>query len=236
MELRVGLLGGFRLQTGDEQVAVSGGSERLLAFIALRCHAVPRGLLAGSLWPDAEEHRAYSCLRSALTRLDGVGRRLIDVSATEIRLNPGTEVDVHDARSLAQRILDPALPVEDGDLSARTVSALSDDLLPGWYDDWAVGEADEWRQLRLHALEALAAEFIAAGRPASAVCAAGIAVRADPLRESAHAALIAAHLAEGNQIEALRDFDQYAGLLYEETTLRPTDALTDLIAGLREPH
>jgi DNA-binding SARP family transcriptional activator len=36
--------------------------------------------------------------------------------------------------------------------------------------------------------------------------------RADPLRESAHGALIAVHLAEGNQSDALREFERYRAL------------------------
>jgi hypothetical protein len=44
------------------------------------------------------------------------------------------------------------------------VAALSADLLPDWYDDWMLVEAEDWRQLRLHALEALAGHLTAAGR------------------------------------------------------------------------
>jgi DNA-binding SARP family transcriptional activator len=63
--MRVDVLGGFRLLAGHEQVPVSGGSERLLSFIALcGCgQAVPRTLMAGTLWPDRPERRAYASLR-----------------------------------------------------------------------------------------------------------------------------------------------------------------------------
>ncbi|MFI6802325.1 AfsR/SARP family transcriptional regulator [Streptosporangium canum] len=231
--LQVTLLGGFRLLAGDDQVAVSGGSERLLAFVALCGQAVPRNLLAGTLWPEAPERRACASLRSALVRLNGAGRQMLSVGATEIRLCPEAHVDFHDARSLAQRILDPTTPTENRDLSAQAVALLSDSLLPGWYDDWAVHEAEEWQQRRLHALEALTDAFVAAGRYADAVAAAGVAVRAEPLRESARAALIRAHLAEDNQAEALRCFDHYSRHLQAELGLRPTPRLCELVAGLR---
>ncbi|ACZ85073.1 AfsR/SARP family transcriptional regulator [Streptosporangium roseum] len=231
--LRVTLLGGFRLLAGDDRVAVSGGSERLLAFVALCGQAVSRNLLAGTLWPEAPERRACASLRSALVRLNGAGRRLLSVGTTEIRLCPEAHVDFHDARSLAYRILDPTTPTGNRDLSAEAVGLLSNGLLPGWYDDWAVLEAEEWHQRRLHALEALTDDFVAAGRCADAVAAAGVAVRAEPLRESARAALIRAHLAEDNQAEALRCFERYRRHLQAELGLRPTPRLCELVAGLR---
>jgi DNA-binding SARP family transcriptional activator len=158
---------------------------------------------------------------------------VLDIGATEVRLSPAAGVDIDEARALARRILDPDTPTPCEDLSAGTVETLSVDLLPGWYDDWVVHEAEEWRQLRLHALEALADDFVRAERFADAVVAAGVAVRAEPLRESAHAALIRAHLAEGNQAEALRDFECYERLLKSELGLRPTPLVSDLVAGLR---
>ncbi|MDP9848990.1 AfsR/SARP family transcriptional regulator [Streptosporangium lutulentum] len=230
--LHVTLLGGFRLFAGSDQMTLSGGSERLLAFTALCGQAVPRNLIAGTLWPDTSEQRAYSSLRSALARLDGVGRKILDVGATEIRLSPEVRVDLHGARALARRVLDPAVMTEEEDLSAKAVEALSGGLLPGWYDGWVLAEAEEWQQLRLHALEALTADFIMAGRFADAVSAAGVAVRAEPLRESACAALIRAHLAEGNQAEALRHFKRYERHLHEELALRPTPQLRELLAEL----
>ncbi|MFI6601335.1 BTAD domain-containing putative transcriptional regulator [Nonomuraea sp. NPDC050536] len=233
MELRLVLLGGFRLLAGDDQIAVCSGTERLLAFLGLTCQAVSRHLMAATLWPDAPERRAHASLRSALARLDGTGRRILHIGTSEIHLAPGTEVDFSSARTLAQRILDPAAHVAADDLGARAVDLLSRDLLPGWYDDWVLAPAAEWRQLRLHALEALSRLFLESGRHADAVAAACVAVHADPLRESACAALIRAHLAEGNQAEALRRFELYEQGLRQELGLRPTSRIRQLIADLR---
>jgi DNA-binding SARP family transcriptional activator len=121
---------------------------------------------------------------------------------------------------------------EQSDLGATAFETLSRDLLPGWYDDWVLIEAEDWRQLRLHALEALAARLTAAGRWGEAAHAASAAVRAEPLRESAHAALIQVHLAEGNQSEAVREFTRYRALLHAELGLEPTPRLRRLLHGL----
>ena len=89
-------------------------------------------------------------------------------------------------------------------------------------------EIEEWRQLRLHALEGLARSLTSERRFAEAAAAALAAVRAEPLRESGHAALISVHQAEGNQSEALREFERYRELLFLELGLEPTLALRDL--------
>ena len=145
----------------------------------------------------------------------------VATSQLELSLAEGVTVDIHHAKALARRLLDPAVPPGPGDLAASAVMALSAGLLPDWYDDWVLVEAEDWRQLRLHALEALAGHLTAAGRwgEAGAACAA---VRGEPLRETSHAALIRVFLAEGNVSEAVREFASYRTLLRNELGLEPT--------------
>ena len=230
----IGVLGGFGLWVGGEPAAVPVGSERVLAFVALCARAgVPRPLIAGTLWPASSEHSAHANLRSALARLHHAGRQALEIGPAEVRLAADTTVDLHDARRTAHRILDPA---EAGRLPDScvldAVDALSADLLPGWYDDWALLEAEDWRQLRMHALETLAERLITARRYAEAVTAAHAAVHADPLRESGQVCLIRAHLAEGNPSEALHAFARYGRRLHDELGLEPTERLHRLVAGL----
>ena len=208
-----------------------GGSERLLAFVALHRQAVGRLRVAGTLWSEVSESRAYATLRSALARLDRASRKTLQVTPSSLEVAQGVAVDLRDARALAHRLLEPIPPVE-ADLSAAAIASLSLDLLPLWYDDWVLLEAEDWRQLRLHALEALVGGLTAARRFGDATAAAGAAVRADPLRESAQAALIRVHLAEGNQSEALRAFDRFSRLLHTDLGLVPTPKLRELVAEL----
>jgi DNA-binding SARP family transcriptional activator len=142
-------------------------------------------------------------------------------------------VDAHEARALALRVLDPTIRCAEADLSAKAVAALTLDLLPGWYDDWAILESEDWRQLRLHALEAVAMKLAAVARYGEAVTAAFASVHADPLRESAHAALIRIHLAEGNRAEALRQFERFRSVLQAELGLEPTAQLRALVDDTR---
>jgi DNA-binding SARP family transcriptional activator len=158
---------------------------------------------------------------------------MLQVSKLELGLAKDVTVDVCYARGLARRLLDPAVTPKQSDLSSAAVMILSHDLLPGWYDDWVLVEAEDWRQLRLHALETLACRLTAVGCWGQAADAARAAVRAEPLRESARVVLIQVHLAEGNQSEAVRQFTLYRALLHAELGLEPTPRLHRLIQDLQ---
>ncbi|MFD4258816.1 BTAD domain-containing putative transcriptional regulator [Streptomyces sp. NPDC058534] len=232
--VHISLLGGFDLTVNDAPVAAPVGSKRLLAFVALNFRtSAPRSLIAGNFWPEVPEHCAYTNLRAALSRLGSTGRKALDVSPTEVRLARNVTVDLYRARSLAQRLLTPHVPAEALHVTASTVDELSADLLPGWYDEWALQEGENWRQLRLHALEALTNAFIDTKEFAGAVSAAQVAVQADPLRESSQASLIRAYLAEGNASKAVHHFERYAQRLGDELGLCPTKRLHQLVAGVR---
>src|SRR3989440_8069788 len=224
----VSLLGGFRLLHAGHVVRMAPGAERLLAFVALHSQPVARLVVAGTLWSEVSERRAYATLRSSLSRLDPVARRALRVDPVAVRLADEVAVDLQHARALAHRLLAPAATSSE-DLSLAAIEVLSRDLLPGWYEDWVLLESEDWRQLRLHALEALADRLTAAGRFGEAAIAARAAIRADSLRESARACLIRVHLAEGNQSEALREFERFSQILRAELGLTPIPQLHRLV-------
>jgi DNA-binding SARP family transcriptional activator len=144
-------------------------------------------------------------------------------------------VDIRESRALAHRLLNPSERDQEGVSSDRSIAALSADLLPDWYDDWAIVESESWRQLRLHALDALTDRLIAAGRYADAAGSALASAKAEPLRETAHAGLIRVHLAEGNQAEALAAFERFRELLWAELGLEPSPMLQALVKDLLRP-
>jgi DNA-binding SARP family transcriptional activator len=227
---RVLVLGRFGLvAAGGASVAVANGTQRLLSLLALRDRVVHRASVAGALWPDVSESRAHASLRSALLRIPNAVRSIVSVSDAELSLADGVGVDIRDAQALAHRLLDDnALPME-GDVGRAAIVRLSSDLLPGWRDEWVIPEAEGWRQLRLHALEALTDRLASRARFGDATSAAMAAIKAEPLRESAHAALIRVHLAESNQSEALRQFERYQNLIRAELGIEPTSRLRELV-------
>lgn len=226
----VGLLGGFEFSVGGEVLlGISSSSQRLIAFLAVRDRLTMRDQVAGTLWPESSDERAGGSLRSAVSRLDGPIRQALTVTSADLSLAEGVAVDVHRARALAHRLIDRDAPKSETDIDGNAVSCLSDDLLPGWYDEWAIIAGEDWHQLRLHALEAAAARLTDADRLAEATVAALAAVRAEPLRESARAALIRVHMAEGNQSNAHGEFERYRELLRAELGVAPTSRLRLLL-------
>ncbi len=231
---RVVLLDGFSLHVdaaglGGTAVDLPRGVQRLIAYLGLSRRPA-RTAVAGALWPDVPDALAHSSLRSALWRLHKAAPGLVDVPGDALALACGVRVDVRDMGMWAQRVLDPRTDVDE--VGAFDV-AQPGELLPGWYDDWVLLERERLRQLRMHALEALADTLARAGRHGEAVQAAHAAVRAEPLRETAHRALVRVHLAEGNLVEAIRAYDAFRLLLREEMGVAPTPAMEALVADLR---
>jgi DNA-binding SARP family transcriptional activator len=234
--LMVSVLDTFTFRAGDRALALPSGSRKLLAFLALRDRPATRHLVASTLWPESPPQDAASSLRSALWRLKPTASAAVIVEDLDLGPHPDVRVDIRESRALAHRLLDPTCEILPSDETASAVASLSVDLLPGWYDDWVLIENEEWHQLRLHALEAMAAHLTQKGRWAEAVIAALAAIRAEPLRESAHGALIKVFLAEGNQMEALEGFNRYRTMLMTELGIEPTAQLTSLVSNLGRRH
>jgi DNA-binding SARP family transcriptional activator len=216
------LLGGIRLELGGEVVVLPLSAQRLLAFLAVRDHPMPRTHVAGSLWPDASD--AAGCLRSALWRTKVAGD-VVEASKRDLRLHADVVVDLHAGIRLARSLIGS----DAVDLGGIDVVALSEDLLPDWSDDWVTIERERFRQLRLHALEALCERQTRDARFAHAVNAGISAVAGEPLRESAHCILIKAFLAEGNIAQAIGQYQRYRDLLRTELDLEPSQAIMTLI-------
>ena len=232
--IEIRLFGAFELRVGGTVVGgLSVGSQRLLAFLALHDRAVARIAMAGAMWPEVSDERAGLSLRSALSRLDTPTRDAILSASPGLSLAEAVIVDLRDGQALARRLLDSTEAPLDADLDPAAVAMLSLELLPDWYDDWVVAEAEDWRQLRMSALEAQAVLLTDADRLAEAAGAARAAMKVEPLRESAHASLIRVHLAEGNQSEALRVYDRYSSMLQSVLGLEPTPLITSLVEPIR---
>lgn len=227
---RLALLGGFDLRCRDGLVSLPMTAQRLVAFLALQDRPMLRLYVAGSLWPETTERRAAANLRSALWRLGRPGLGLIDASNGHLALSDEVAVDLRRSVTFARRLLDrtPTAADEKGD--ARW---LAKDVLPDWSEEWVVIEREHFRQLRLHALESLCEHLTALERFPQAVEAGIAAVAAEPLRESAHRALMKAHLAEGNFKEALHQYGSFRQLLRDELDLEPSDAMEELVQGLK---
>jgi DNA-binding SARP family transcriptional activator len=223
-EARLSLLGSFELVCAGARVRLPLSSQRLVAFLALHDRPLRRLYVAGVLWLDTPEQRAYANLRSALWRLHRCDPGLVDAAGQELRLSPKVVVDIREAEAAAHRILEVGEPGEKRFEPAQLI----DDLLPDWYDDWVLLERERFRQVRLHALDNLCERLTTAGRLEEALEAGLFAVAAEPLRESAHRALVRIHLAEGNTAEAIRQYRLCRRLLKEQLGVEPSPQMQQL--------
>lgn len=232
------MLGGFDARCNGSSIPMPLTPQRVVAFLALRGQPLLRGHVAGTLWIDTPESRAAASLRSALWRLRTPGNHLVEVTDHSVALAPGVDVDLYGATDLARDLVadDAGASPSSDDLEAETPRAWHDlckDLLPDWYEDWLDTERARFQQLRLHALEALSRRLVRRGRLAEAVEVGQAAVAADPLRESARRSLIAAHLAEGNRADAVRQYREFQRLCRQELGCEPSEQMTTLMAGFR---
>jgi DNA-binding SARP family transcriptional activator len=182
-------------------VEVPTRERRLLSFLALR-GGRPRSAVAGALWPDSPEHRAHGNLRAAVWHVQHRHPGLLHEDVGLLRLSPLVDVDVDDLRAVSHHLAAGAGTTWETGSLLRLLG--HEDLLPGWSEPWVEEERTLLHQSRLRALEQLVEVLLRGADVEGALTVALRAVAIDPLRESAHRALIRVHLLEGNHVEALR--------------------------------
>jgi len=216
--LRLKLLNSFELLEGDELLALPPSVQRLVAFVTIHDRLLKRTHVAGSLWPETSEQCAGANLRSALWRLNQLDVHIVEARGITLRLASSIPVDLRERTLEAQQLL----AADEPDVDGLDDSVFRVDLLPDWYDDWLVVERERFHQLRLRVLECVCERFARRGEYARALDVGLAAVAGEPLRESAHRALVKVHLAEGNHGEAVRQYRLYRKLLQEQLGLTPS--------------
>jgi DNA-binding SARP family transcriptional activator len=236
-EPRLQLFAGFTLSVADHPVGLGAASARIFAALALQRRPMTRPALAEAVWPDRPANRATANLRTTIWRLPTVVRPLLVGDSQHFTLADHVTVDVHRMVNRCRVLLGSSARPGGAVLAVPSGQAwqdeLLDDLLPAWDDDWVVVERARLRQLRLHALDALAVTLLEQGRIGEAVDAATAAIDAEPLRESAVQALIRAHLRGGNVAQAHRAFREYRQLLDDDLGIEPSAAMSSMLQGDR---
>lgn len=211
-------------------------SHALLGFLVLhRNRHVMREELVEALWPEGAPAAADQALRTLLSRLRGAlgDGRLIGKSELRLVLPAGTWVDVeaaeaaiHEAESaVAQRKWERAWATAH---IALNVGARV--LLPRIDAPWVSERRRGLEEVRLRALEALAASGLALGGPEldTAARAARRLIELAPYRESGHRHLMAVLAAEGNVAEALLVYDALRCRLRDDLGVAPSRPLQEL--------
>lgn len=219
------LLGSFKLRVGRDIAQLPLQAQRLLAYLALNNVTTSRPHLAERLWPYASPNRANANLRTALWRIRREAPASVTASKTTVVIRESVEVDYRELIRSATGGPTAHDPLE-------TVAILRSDLLPGWDEEWLLVERERARQLRMRRLEALSRQYLDSDNVAAAIEAAYAAIEIEPLRESAHLALIEAHICDGNLAEAAQQALRLAQLVHRELGITPSDHFRDRLVDL----
>lgn len=237
------MLGRLRCRDADRTVSrfrtlKAAGVLAYLAYHRHRSHS--RDALIEIFWPEAEPESARHSLSMALSALRSVleppgvaAGSVIIADRVSVELNPESfDTDVvafENALRLAARAQD------DSHRSRHLADAIElygGPLLPGFYEDWVLGEQDRLGERFLLAVRQEVVLLAKAGETGRALDLARRAVAVDPLREDLHAELIRL-LAAGGQVEAaLRQYRELVRILEQELGEAPSPALERLARQL----
>jgi predicted ATPase/DNA-binding SARP family transcriptional activator/class 3 adenylate cyclase len=232
-QLRIDLLGGFRVAAGEATVGEAAWRLRkargLVKLLALTPeHSLHREQAIEALWPDGDRASASNNLRQALF----VARRALDScgedGAARIAL-------AHDVLTLAtdrlridvEEFEEAAAEAERAPSIARHRAAIAlytGELLPeDRFDEWARARRGALRERHLILLVDLALMLEQAGDRAAAAAALQQALLHEPLQERAHRELMRIYAATGRRQRALAQFHLLRESLRREFEDEPED-------------
>ena len=234
----ISLSGRIGVEVGDEVVdgAALGplGGLALAFLVTERSRPVTRDELAEVLWGEALPPSWEPSLRAVVSR---VRRRLEAVGMVgdvitggggcyQLHLPEEAVVDIEEAAADLEAARHAVAHGHWGTAQERAgaaADAAGHRFLPGLGGLWVEHRQAELDELRVSALEILADAASAGGDHAAALAAAQAAVAAQPLRESAHLRVMAAHAGAGNAAEALRAYERCRVVLAEELGVSPSE-------------
>ncbi|HET9722477.1 MAG TPA: BTAD domain-containing putative transcriptional regulator, partial [Actinomycetota bacterium] len=237
MEYR--LLGAFEVVSNGTHVELGPPKQRaVLAVLLLHAgEVVSTDHLIEQVWgdhpPRTAAHSVQLYISDLRRSLEPVGQEIaIETRAPGYLLRVGSEYI--DLRRFERLVAEGGRASSDGN-AAESVSRL-EEALGLWrgsplaefaYDEFAQTEIRRLEELRLHAIEELAAAELELGRTQDALTALDAALAHDPLRERARELQMIALYRAGRHAQALRAYQGFATLLAEEG-LDPSPALRRL--------
>ena len=244
-ELRIELLGGFRIALGADEIPDDGWrlakARSLVKIVALAPgQSILREQLVDLLWPELDPgagsnnlHQALHIARRTLgalfpdTKPNRILRLQRGVLSLEAPIPLWIDVEVFELEARALQSIDdpasfyPTLDIYRGDL-------LPDDL----YEDWAAERRIALHEQYLSLLDRLAALHRAKREATPAIDALRRVVAIEPDREEAHRGLMELYALTGRRQQAIRQYERAREILERELELEPepeTDDLYDAI-------
>lgn len=226
--LEIRLLGRVDVQADDVTVRIGGRhAQALMALLALRPRPRLRDTLAAELWPEAGAPSAASLrqalwlIRSSLTAAGLEADRWLEADQDTIGLHRDVELDLDVDRF--ERLATSDAP-EDKERAYRIYAG---DLLEGLGHECFAADRERLSDLYEDLLAEIAQHRLDCGDTVGARRAASELLTRDPLREEAHAVLIAAYGRSGSRSQVVRQYRRVCSILRSELAVAPlpeTDA------------
>ncbi|HSD82768.1 MAG TPA: BTAD domain-containing putative transcriptional regulator, partial [Anaerolineae bacterium] len=223
--LVVKLLGQFDIQLNDQPIEIpSRPAQTLFAYLALHPGtAFRREMLAGLIWPEANESNARSNLRHALWRIrkalgEPAGQDYFSADDLTLTFNPdpGCWIDAVLLGGKANAGTAPRTLEEQ-------VAAYQGELLPGFYDDWITIERERLQSAFENKIEALIERLGREKHWPDVIEWAEHWIKFGTAPEPAYRALMTAHAQAGHKAKVKEAYQRCAEALQREFGVVPSD-------------
>jgi DNA-binding SARP family transcriptional activator len=244
IELRIQLLGGFRLSirdhsVGDEEFRLRK-ARNLIKLLALAPnHRLHREQVIDWLWPEMDPakaannfHQALFTARKVLSACGLPGPEILQLSEEVFSLCPNSSpwIDVEAFGAAAARARMNRHPaVYQAALDLYTGELLPEDL----YEEWTSEKREALRRMRLSLLLELADLQDASHENDKAMHTLQQVIAIDPLYEEAHAKLMRLFALSGRRSAALAQYETCRRLLDKELGLGPSPDTANLFELIR---
>ncbi len=244
IELRIQLLGAFRLSTGDYSVGDDKfrlrKARNFIKLLALAPnHRLHREQVIDWLWPDQDPTQAannfYQALyaaRKVLSTCGLPGPEILQLSEEVLNLCPNLNpwIDVEAFEDAAAQTRMNRIPAE----FSTALDLYSGDLLPDdLYEEWTSERREALRRERMNLLLELADLYEADQENEKAITILQQAIEIDPLNEEAHARLMRLFALSGRRITALAQYETCRRSLEKELGIEPSPDTASLFERIR---
>lgn len=236
--LQIRLLGQFDVRVGGKRAVIpTRAAQSLLAFLALNAGAAQRReKLAGLLFPEMSDDSARNNLRHALWR---VRKAISSPSVPEYEYLLAEELTI-----TFNPNADYWLDVAQLERTATTDNSVNElissltlyrgELLPGFYDDWAVLERERVQSVFEGKMQQLLKDLIAEERWSALLEWSERWIALGQTPEPAYRALMIAHSAQGDMSKVALDYERCVERLRDDLGVEPssdTRALYETLVG-----
>lgn len=217
VRLQVALLGRLDARICDGRPIRLPGrhAQALFALLVLGRRPRTREAIAADLWPDADGGSAGSLrqalwlVRQGLLEAGVSPDRVLDIDTDTLGVRMDAEIEL-DVTAFEACLATPGCPAQEA------VELYHGDLLEGLGHDCFAAERERLADRFEDALAIVAEQRLAAGDPLGAQAAAERLLTRDPLREEAHAVVIAVHGLVGTRSQVVRQYRRLHDILDRE--------------------